>query len=179
MDFLYIKVFCSTTLSLWYNAVMIPKYDFDNSYDRQQTDINRNVLNSTDAAERAGVIIVTDQNKRADARSSRYSSVEFTDESARFYEPIEDEELLSGNVKPTVAGYYDTGYSGVPNVYDPSSDKLTGIGVIKEAEASIGKLPKEAYATPEFFKDPVTLTVAILTLASVAVLEIIALIAIL
>ena len=165
---------------MWYNAVMIPKYDFDNSYDRQQTDIDRNVLNSTDAAEKAGVIIVTDQNKRADARSSRYSSVEFTDDSARFYEPIEDEDLLAGNVKPTVAGYYDTGYSGVPNVYDPSSDKLTGVGVIRDTfGADIGKLPKDAYGTPDFFKDPVTLTVSIMALASVIVLEIIALIAIL
>ncbi len=164
---------------MWYNAVMIPKYDFDNSYDRQQTDIDRNVLNSTDAAERAGVIIVTDQNKRADARSSRYGSVEFTDDSARFYEPIEDEDLLAGNVKPTVAGYYDTGYSGVPNVYDPSCDKLTGIGVIRDdSNVDIGKLPKDAYGTPDFFKDPVTLTVSVLALASVVILEIIALIAI-
>ena len=164
---------------MWYNAVMIPKYDFDNSYDRQQTDIDRNVMNSTDAAEKAGVIIVTDQNKRADARSSRYSSVEFTDDSARFYEPIEDEDLLSGNVKPTVAGYYDTGYSGVPNVYDPSTDKMTGIGVIREENnVDIGKLPKDAYGTPEFFKDPFTLTVSILALASVVILEIIAMVAI-
>ncbi len=164
---------------MWYNAVMIPKYDFDNSYDRQQTDIDRNVLNSTDAAEKAGVIIVTDQSKRADARSSRYSSVEFTDDSARFYEPIEDEDLIAGNVKPTVAGYYDTGYSGEPNVYDPSCDKLTGVGVIKDqSDNSIGKLPKDAYGTPDFFKDPITLTLSIMALASVAVLEIIALIAI-
>ena len=116
---------------------MIPKYDFDNSYDRQQTDIDRKVMNKTDAAERAGVVIITDQNRRADARSSRYGSVEFTGDSAAFYGPIEDEELLAGKVKPSVAGYYDTGYSGVPNVYDPALDKTTGIGVIRDERDSL------------------------------------------
>jgi hypothetical protein len=71
------------------------------------------------------------------------------------------------------------GYSGVPNVYDPSCDKLTGIGGIRDdSNVDIGKLPKDAYGTPDFFKDPVTLTVSVLALASVVILEIIALIAI-
>jgi len=157
---------------------MIPKYDFDNSYDRQQTDIDRKVMNKTDAAERAGVVIVTDQHRRADARSSRYGSVEFTDDSAEFYEPIEDEELLSGKVKPTIAGYYDTGYSGIPNVYDPSLDKTTGIGVIKnEVNNDIGKLPKDAYGIPDFFKNPVDLIISIIALSAFIIIEIIGLIA--
>ena len=164
---------------MWYNAVMIPKYDFDNSYDRQQTDIDRNVLNSTDAAEKACVIIVTDQSKRADARSSRYSSVEFTDDSARFYEPIEDEDLIAGNVKPTVAGYYDTGYSGEPNVYDPSKDHT---GDVKPATDSfdrtsqMGVLTKDSFATPEFFRNPVDLAIGCVVFGLVIILEIIGLI---
>ena len=156
---------------------MIPKYDFDNSYDRQQTDIDRKVMNKTDAAERAGVVIITDQ--RADAGSSRYGSVEFTDESAKFLEPLEDEDLISGKVKPTVAGYYDTGYSGVPNVYDPSEDKTTGIGVIREpAAVDLGKLPKDAYGLPDFFKNPVDLTISIVALSALIIIEIIGLIAV-
>lgn len=158
---------------------MIPKYDFDNSYDRQQTDIDRKVMNKTDAAERAGVVIITDQNRRADARSSRYGSVEFTGDSAAFYGPIEDEELLAGKVKPSVAGYYDTGYSGVPNVYDPALDKTTGIGVIREPEkVDLGKIPDEAYGLPEFFKNPIDLAIAIVALSALIIIEIIGLIAV-
>ncbi|SEW07613.1 hypothetical protein SAMN05216413_1103 [Ruminococcaceae bacterium KH2T8] len=158
---------------------MIPKYDFDNSYDRQQTDIDRKVMNKTDAAERAGVVIITDQNRRAGARSSRYGSVEFTDDSARFLEPLEDEDLISGKVKPTVAGYYDTGYSGVPNVYDPSADRTTGIGNINEPKAiDLGKLPKDAYGLPDFFKNPVDLTISIVALSALIIIEIIGLIAV-
>ena len=158
---------------------MIPKYDFDNSYDRQQTDIDRKVMNKTDAAERAGVVIITDQNRRADARSSRYGSVEFTDESVAFLEPIEDEDLLTGKVKPTVAGYYDTGYSGVPNIYDPSEDRTSGIGVIKQTEKiDMGKLPSDAYGLPDFFKNPVDLTISIIALSALIIIEIIGLIAV-
>lgn len=154
---------------------MIPKYDFDNSYDIDQTSLDRNVLNTKDMNEKTGFIVKTDEAKRAAARSSRYESVEFTERSVDFTEPFEDEELLSGRVKPTVAGYYNTGYDGSPNVYNPTHDKMTGRGNVSFAkkEASSEPLPKEAYGSPEFFKNPVDLTIACVALAVFVIVELI------
>ena len=76
---------------------MIPKYDFDNSYDVDNTSLDRNVLNTKDMREDTGFIVKTDEAKRAAARSSRYDSVEFTNGSVDFTEPFEDEELLNIN----------------------------------------------------------------------------------
>lgn len=152
---------------------MIPKYDFDNSYDVDNTSLDRNVLNQRDINEQTGFVVKTDEAKRAAARSSRYESVEFTDESVDFTETFEDEELLSGRVKPTVAGYYNTGYNGVPNVYNPTEDKMTGKGQVSfdKKEASSEPLPKEAYGSPAFFKNPVDLTIASIALGIFIVVE--------
>lgn len=154
---------------------MIPKYDFDNSYDIDNTSLDRNVLNTTDMNEATGFVVKTDEAKRAAARSSRYDSVEFTDRSVDFTNPFEDEELLSGRVKPTVAGYYNTGYNGMPNVYNPTEDKLTGKGVVSlgKKEKNTEPLPKEAYGSPAFFKNPVDLTIASVALGILVVVELI------
>lgn len=157
---------------------MIPQYDFDNSYDVDKTSLDRNVLNTRDMNDKTGFVVKTDEAKRAAARSSRYESVEFTDESVDFIDPFEDEELLNGKVKPTVAGYYDTGYDGSPNVYNPSEDKMMGKGSVsfhKDQQNNPEPMPKEAYGSPDFFKNPVDLTIASIALAIVVVLEIIGL----
>ena len=156
---------------------MIPQYDFDNSYDKEQTSLDRNVLNTRDMSESSGFVIKTDESKRAQARSSHYDSVEFTDNSVDFTEPFEDEELLNGKVKPSVAGYYNTGYDGAPNVYNPSQDKMIGRGNVSfdKAEASNEPLPREAFGSPEFFKNPVDLTIANIALGIFVVLELIVL----
>ena len=155
---------------------MIPKYDFDNSYDVDNTSLDRNVLNTKDMREDTGFIVKTDEAKRAAARSSRYDSVEFTNGSVDFTEPFEDEELLSGRVKPTVAGYYNTGYNGSPNVYNPTEDKLTGKGVVSlnaKKETNAEPLPKEAFGSPAFFKNPIDLTIASVALGILVVVELI------
>ncbi|MBQ4271294.1 MAG: hypothetical protein II718_05670 [Clostridiales bacterium] len=163
---------------------MIPQYNFDNSYDKLSTDIDRKVLNTGPMNEKTGFVIRTEEDKRADARSGRYSSVEFTDESVSYVEPFEDEELLSGKVTPTVAGYYDTGYDGRPKVYDPSSDNLEALSLnrsrdIDPIRKDIGKIPKEAYGTPELFKDPLSLVIGCVIASLLIIVEIIALIVIL
>lgn len=152
---------------------MIPQYDFDNSFDNEQTSLNRNVLNQKEMNEKTGFVVRTDEARRAAARSSRYDSVEFTEESVDFIEPFEDEELISGNVKPSVAGYYNTGYDGAPNVYNPSQDKMIGKGSVsfEKAEPSADPLPREAYGSPEFFKNPVDLTIANIALGVFVILE--------
>ena len=159
---------------------MIPQYNFENSYDKMSTDPDRNVLNTSQMKEETGFVISTQDNTRYDKRSSDYGSVEFTDGSASYVEPFEDEELLSGKVKPTVAGYYDTGYDGQPNIYDPSNDSLAAQSrYIDPVKNDIGKMPKEAYGMPELFKDPVSLLVGSVIAGAIIIIEIIALVIIL
>lgn len=151
---------------------MIPQYD--DMFDTEATNIDRNVMNRGEAP--AGFVVSSDDQRRAQARSSRYDSVEFTDSSANFYQPFEDQELLSGQVKPTVTGYYDTGYNGQPQVYDPSEDTFGEHVRLKNPGPSVGKIPREAYGKPGFFRNTFDLLIASMILMSVIMLEIIGLI---
>ncbi|MBQ1894745.1 MAG: hypothetical protein II167_03530 [Clostridiales bacterium] len=151
---------------------MIPQYD--DMFDTAATDIDRNVMNRE---ENPVGLVVSSEDRRAEARSSRYDSIEFTDSSAAFFEPIEDEELLAGKVKPTVTAYYDTGYDGTPNVYNPSDDKLGERVKLRNNEPAVGKLPPEAYGKPDFFRNSFDLGIASVILIAVVILEIIGLIA--
>lgn len=141
-------------------------------------DPNRKVLNTSDLSDREDFIIKTDEQKRKLARSSRYESVEFTDDSIDFSKPFEDEALLSGNVKPTVSAVYDTGYDGKPNIYNPSKE------LVKENRHSdsfdrtkeMGPLTGESFSTPNFFKDRTDMTIGCIIFGLIILLEIIALV---
>ncbi len=154
---------------------MIPQYD--DIFDTAATDIDRNVMNQEETP--AGFAMSSDGARRTRTRSSRYDSVEFTDTSADFYRPIEDEDVISGKVKPTVVGYYDTDYDGSPNIYNPSEDTFGASVRLNNSEPVVGKLPREAYGKPEFFLNTFDLAIASVILIAVIVLEIIGLIAIL
>jgi len=137
---------------------------------------DREVLNKPDISDREDLIVKTDENKRRIARSSRYESVEFTDESVDFSQPFEDEALISGQVKPTVSAVYDTGYDGKPNFYDPDKEyeEICYTGDSFDRTQDMGPLQSESYATPEFFKNPVDLIIGSAVAFLVIVLEIIA-----
>lgn len=152
---------------------MIPKFNDD--FLSAETDLNRNVMNEGETP--SNFIVSTNYEKRQAARSSKYDSVEFTGSSANFLDPIEDEDLLSGVTKPTVQGYYDTGYDGTPNFYNPSEDKVSTMAT-PPREQSLGKMPKEAYGKPAFFENSFDLGVASVILIAIVVLEIIGLVAI-
>ncbi len=158
---------------------MIPQYDFDRLYDSASTDQDRNVMNQGEMPDDTGFVMSMGNGPKTKQRIGRYDRVEFTDGSADYMTPLEDEDLLSGRVTPSVAGYYDTASEYDPKVYDPMND--TVIGEFTDPSVltpgDIGKIPKDAFGHPDFFKDPVTLTIASAVLAAVIVLEIIVLFA--
>ena len=158
---------------------MIPQREFDNLYDSAATDENRNVMNRDDRRPGPDLIVSPNYENRAERRSSRYDSVEFTDTSASYMEPLEDEELLAGKSTPTVVGYYDGLGDYESRVYDPMND--TVIGKVPSPDTirrvDVGKLPKTAFGLPEFFKNPVDLFVSCVLLIGIIILEIIGLIA--
>ena len=165
---------------------MIPKYEFDNSFDNSTIDPDRNVLNTKDVDDKVGLVIKTDKTARDEARSSHYDSVEFTDSSLNFNETFEDEDLISGKVKPTVVAHYENGCDGNSNIYDPFDDKLLGKGRVDIYDDTQGgtqkmyggepDIPKEAYGTSDFMKSKTDLLIASIALGTVVVLEIIILI---
>lgn len=159
---------------------MIPQREFDNMYDTAATDENRNVLNREEGRTGPDLVVSTNYENRAARRSARYDSVEFTDTSASYMEPLEDEELLSGKSEPTVVGYYDGLGDYESRVYDPMND--TYIGTVPSPDKvnvpDLGKLPKQAFGLPDFFKNPVDLFVSCILLAGIIILEIIGLIAV-
>ena len=148
---------------------------YDDMFDTLATDVDRNVMNEGEKP--SDFVVTTNYEKRAEARSSRYDSAKFTDTSAKFWDPIEDEDLLSGVTKPTVLGYYDTDYDGTPNYYNPSLDKVSSRATPNEPMA-IGKMPKEAYGKPEFFENSFDLGIASIILVAIVILEIICLVGI-
>ena len=141
-------------------------------------DPERNVLNTKDPDDKTGFVIKTDEDKRRLMRSARYESVEFTDTSIAYNEPFEDEALLSGQVKPSVAAVYDTGYDGKPNVYDPSKDHIEAIPAVDSFDrtSQMGALSKESFSTPAFFNNPVDLIIGCFIFGLLIVLEIVGLI---
>lgn len=141
-------------------------------------DPDRKVLNTSDLSEKEDFVIKTDEQKRKIARSSRYESVEFTDESIDFSKPFEDEALLNGLVKPTVSAVYDTGYDGRPNIYDPAKDlgKTLNHTDSFDKTSQMGPLTGASFSTPKFFKSKVDMIIGCVILSLIIVLEIIALV---
>ncbi|MBO4637809.1 MAG: hypothetical protein J5685_11760 [Clostridiales bacterium] len=158
---------------------MIPQREFDNLYDTAATDENRNVMNREEGRTGPDLVVNSNYQNRASRRSSRYDSVEFTETSASYMDPLEDEDLLSGNTTPTVVGYYDGLEDYESRVYDPMNDMV--IGRVPSPDTvktpDLGKLPKSAFGLPDFFKNPVDLFVSCILLAGVIILEIIGLVA--
>ena len=62
-----------------------------------KTDANRPVLNTQDTPEYINLATHYQERK---AREEGYESLQFTDDSLTYLPPLEDEDLLNGNVKP-------------------------------------------------------------------------------
>jgi len=141
-------------------------------------DPDRKVLNTSDLSEKEDFVIKTDEQKRKLARSSRYESVEFTDESIDYSGAFEDEALINGLVKPTVSAVYDTGYDGKPNVYDPSKDfvKETSHSDSFDRTSQMGPLSNDSFSTPNFFRSSTDMIIGCVIAGLVIVLELIALV---
>lgn len=139
-------------------------------------DPDRKVLNTSDLSEKEDFVIKTDEQKRRLARSSRYESVVFTDESIDFSNPFEDEALINGLTKPTVSAVYDTGYDGKPNVYDPSKDyvKATSHTDSFDRTSQMGPLTGDSFSTPGFFKSRTDMIIGCVIAGLIILLEIIA-----
>lgn len=144
-------------------------------------DPDRKVLNTSDLSEKEDFVIKTDEQKRKLARSSRYESVEFTDESIDFSQPFEDEDLISGLVRPTVSAVYDTGYDGKPNVYDPSKDEVKHMNHSDSFDktSQMGPLTGASFSTPNFFKSKTDMIIGCVLALLIIILEVIALVIVL
>ena len=167
---------------------MHSQFDFDSTLDSESLNTDRNVLNKSDSSveglifHSGGSALKKNQTSVSDGG---ISSIEFTDSSSTFYEPLEDMDLLTGKTKPTVVG---TGisepvdYSAEHKIYDPSVDATTGIGHIdfdSTNRKTDHKFTKESFGLPNFYTNPVDLIIASLILILVIVIEIIGLVAIL
>ena len=99
-----------------------------------KTDANRPVLNTQDTPEYINLATHYQERK---AREEGYESLQFTDDSLTYLPPLEDEDLLNGNVKPisrsgisnstvvnTTSEGYVPPYRDIPGTYATVGDPV-------------------------------------------------------
>ena len=138
-------------------------------------DPERKVLNTKDPDEKTGFVIKTDTGESDRFVDGSYASVEFTDTSSSYGAPVEDEAVLSGQVKPEVLSVRNTGYDGKPNIYDPAKDKVdvTPNTASFDRTSAMGSLTRESYGTLRFFNNPADLIIGCVIAGLLIILEIV------
>lgn len=143
---------------------------------------NRNVLNTKEIPEYLK-LNTHFREERGDLKNyEKYDSLEFSEKSFNFMAPEEDEEILSGKVKPIVKG---TGSPkrdekiinnvlsemGIEEVGDKDNDYPLDDWDINNTEAVISR-PSSSTNYPDFLYSPVVLVVLLLIFVSLIVLEV-------